>query len=75
MSDALEDHEGTFSIGDRTITNFRYAVVEEDGTSGLVIEVFDTWIRLVLMLYFFMIARKAACQTLSKAFLKSMKTW
>ena len=52
-----------------------YAVVEEDGTSGLVIEVFDTWIRLVLMLYFFMIARKAACQTLSKAFSKSMKTW
>ena len=34
-----------------------------------------TWIRLVLMLYFFMVAHKAACQTLSKAFLKSMKTW
>ena len=33
-----------------------------------------TWIRLVLMLYFFMVAHKAACQTLSKAFLKSMKT-
>ena len=29
-----------------------------------------TWIRLVLMLYFFMIAHKAACQTLSKAFLE-----
>ena len=28
-----------------------------------------TWIRLVLMLYFFMVAHKAACQTLSKAFL------
>ena len=27
------------------------------------------------MLYFFMVAHKAACQTLSKAFLKSMKTW
>ena len=47
--------------------------VEEDGTSGLVIEVFDD-IRFVLM-YFFMVAHKAACQTLSKAFLKSMKTW
>ena len=34
-----------------------------------------TWIRLVLMLYFFMVAHKAACQTPSKAFLKSMKTW
>ena len=33
------------------------------------------WIRFVLMLYFFMVAHKAACQTLSKAFLKSMKTW
>ena len=27
------------------------------------------------MLYFFMVANKAACQTLSKAFFKSMKTW
>ena len=27
------------------------------------------------MLYLFMVAYKAACQTLSKAFLKSMKTW
>ena len=33
-----------------------------------------TWIRFVLMLYFFMVAHKAACQKLSKAFLKSMKT-
>ena len=33
-----------------------------------------TRIRLVLMFYFFMVAHKAACQTLSKAFLKSMKT-
>ena len=32
-----------------------------------------TWIRFVLMLYFFMVAHKAACQTPSKAFLKSMK--
>ena len=29
------------------------------------------WIRLVLMLYFFVVAHKAACQTLLKAFLKS----
>ena len=27
-----------------------------------------TWIRFVLMLYLFMVAHKAACQTLSKAF-------
>ena len=33
------------------------------------------WIRFVLMLYFLMVAHKAACQTLLKAFLKSMKTW
>ena len=52
-----------------------YAAVEEDGTSGLVIEILMTWIRFVLMLHFFLVAHKAACQTLSKAFLKSMKTW
>ena len=53
-----------------------YAAVEENDTSGLVIEVFlVTWIRFVLMLYFFTVAHKAACQTLSKAFLKSMKIW
>ena len=34
-----------------------------------------TRIRLALMLYFFMVAHKAACQTLSKSFLKFMKTW
>ena len=34
-----------------------------------------TQIRLGLMLYSFMVAHKAACQTLSKAFMKSMKTW
>ena len=33
-----------------------------------------TWIRLLLMLYFFMVAHKAACQTLAKAFMKFMKT-
>ena len=31
--------------------------------------------RLALILYFRMVAHKAACHTLSKAFLKSMKTW
>ena len=34
-----------------------------------------TWISLVQMFYFFLVAHKAAWQTLSKAFLKSMKTW
>ena len=33
-----------------------------------------TQIRLALMLYFFMVAHKAACQTPLKAFLKSKKT-
>ena len=33
-----------------------------------------TQTKLVLM-YFFMVAHKAACQTLSKVFLKSMETW
>ena len=51
------------------------AAAEEDSTSGLVIEVFDDLNKVVLVLYFFMVAHKAACQTLSKAFLKSMKTW
>ena len=31
--------------------------------------------RFALILYFRMVAHKAACHTLSKAFLKSMKTW
>ena len=34
-----------------------------------------TRIRLALMLYFFIVAHKATCQTLWKAFSKSMKTW
>ena len=34
-----------------------------------------TQIRLVLMLYFFMVAHKAACQTMLKAVLKSVRTW
>ena len=52
-----------------------YAAVEEDGTSGLVIEVFDDLDKVGADVYFFMVAHRAACQTLSKAFLKSMKTW
>ena len=35
MTDALEDHEGTVSIGGRTITNLRFA----DDTDGLAGEV------------------------------------
>ena len=31
------------------------------------------WTRLALLLYFFMVAHKVSCQTLLKAFLKSMK--
>ena len=30
MTDALEDHEGTVSIGGRTITNFRFADYTDD---------------------------------------------
>ena len=33
MTDALEDHEGTVSIGDRTITNLRFAD-HIDGLAG-----------------------------------------
>ena len=34
-----------------------------------------TGIRFVLMLYFFMVAHKAVCKTLTKAFLKPMEKW
>ena len=57
-----------------------YAAVEEDGTSGLVIEVFDDLDKVGTDVLF-MVAHEAACQTvksllevyetLSKAFLKS----
>ena len=33
MTDALEDHEGTVSIGGRTIINLRFAV-DIDGLAG-----------------------------------------
>ena len=34
----------------------------------------DPRMMLALMLYFFIVAHRASCHTLSKAFLKSMKT-
>ena len=52
-----------------------YAAVKRTAQVALLERFLMTWIRFVLMLYFFMIAHKFACQTLSKAFLKSMKTW
>ena len=52
-----------------------YVAGEEDGTSGLVIEVFDDLDKVGTDVVLFMVAHKAACQTLSKAFLESMKTW
>ena len=43
-------------------------------TSSLVTRFLMTQISLMLMLYFFMVANKAACQTLAKTNLKSIKT-
>ena len=37
MTDALEDHEGTVSIGGRTITNLRFAD-DSDGLAGEEVE-------------------------------------
>ena len=34
MTEALEDHEGTVSIGGRTITNLRFADDIDDGLVG-----------------------------------------
>ena len=40
------------------------------------LEVYEDMVEVLLaLMYFFMMAHKAACQTLSKAFLKSIKTW
>ena len=36
MTDALEDHKGTVSIGGRTITNLRFANEEEEELANLV---------------------------------------
>ena len=53
-----------------------YAAVEEDYTNGLVKKVSDDSDKAGAdVVYFFMVANKAACQILSKAFLKSMKVW
>ena len=52
-----------------------YAAVKEDGTSGLVIEVFDDLDKVGADVVLLHGCPKAACQTRSKAFLKSMKTW
>ena len=52
-----------------------FAAVDEDGTSGLVIEVFDDLGKVGADDVLLMFAHKAACQTLLKAFLKSIKTW
>ena len=41
---------------------------------ALLLRFLMTWIKLVLMLYFFMVAHKAACQSLWKIFWKYMKT-
>ena len=49
--------------------------VEEDSTSGLVVEVFDDLDKVCADVVLLHGGHKAACQTLSKAFLKSMKTW
>ena len=51
-----------------------YAAVDKDWTGGLIIEMFDES-KLAQMQYFFLVAHKAACRILLKAFLKSMKTW
>ena len=52
-----------------------YAAVEEDSTSGLIIEVFDDLDTVGADVVLLHGSHKAACQTLSKAFLKSLKTW
>ena len=52
-----------------------YAAVEEDGTSGLVIEVFDDLDKVGTDVVLLHGCPKATCQILSKAFLKSLKTW
>ena len=48
---------------------------EENGTSGLVIEAFDDLDKVGADVVLLHVSHKAACQTLSNAFLKSRKTW
>ena len=51
------------------------AAIEEDGTGGLVIEVFDDLDKVGADIVLLQVAHKVACQTFLKAFLRSMKTW
>ena len=51
------------------------AAVEEDCTGSLVIGVFDDSDTVGADVVLLHGSHNAACQTLSKAFLKSMKTW
>ena len=52
-----------------------YAAVEEDGTSDLVIEVFDDSDKVGADVVFLRGCLQSCMPNLSKAFLKSMKTW
>ena len=52
-----------------------YAAVEEDGTSGLVKEFFDDSDKVCADVVLLHGCPRFACQTLSKAFFESMKTW
>ena len=47
MCEALDDHEGSVSIGGRLITNFRFAAdivvnAEEDEEAGILVDCLDT---------------------------------
>ena len=52
-----------------------YAAVEEDSTSGLVLEVLDDSDMVGADVVLLHGCPQTACQTPSKAFLKSMKIW
>ena len=52
-----------------------YAAVEEDCTSGLVTEVFDGSDKVGADVVFLHVYQQGCMPNLSKAFLKSMKTW
>ena len=64
----------TLSDSNCCLEPISYAAVEEDSTSGLVIEVFDDSNKVGAEVVLLFGCPKAACQTLLKAFLKSMKT-
>ena len=67
--------EETFLSDSKCLQPVSYAVVKEDCAGGLVIEVFDDSNKAGTEVMFFMDAHKAASYTLSKVFLKSIKTW